>query len=389
MDKNKFIIILIWFLDILAIWIIIPTLPDLGQFYGVDAHLMSYWITAFWFFSFLATPLLGQLSDIYGRKKLLNICVWGSFISSLVIALSWHYWLFIISRIINGITWGNISILQAIISDISKDKLERSENLWLLWTLFWAWFIVWPLFWAFLLHFWIKAPFWFMTFFCFLEIIVLMIYLEETNKHMQPKKIKYNPFGHIFNYLKKPKLNLFLISFFILLLCFSVYQWILSLYLNEYYWLSWSDFGYMFAAFWVIMVLNQVFLLKRFWLKKFSLKSLLYIVNIWSLIVFLCLGIFKPFYAFCFFFLMLVPFQTLLNPVYQWEMIEFVSPNSRWELMWVLASFQSMSMFIGPFMWGLLLERHIPIFFFSAFLSIFSIFIVVKILKDLKSWASA
>lgn len=69
LDINKFIILFVWFLDILAIWIFIPTLPDLAKYYNVSAHMISYAIVAYAFFSFLSSPILGQLSDIFGRKK--------------------------------------------------------------------------------------------------------------------------------------------------------------------------------------------------------------------------------------------------------------------------------------------------------------------------------
>lgn len=381
MNKNKIIIILVGFLDILSIWMIIPTLPDLAKYYHVSAHLISYWITIYALCAFLSAPILGQLSDIYWRKKILTVCVWGSFLSSLVIALVWLYPVFLIWRIINWLTWWNISILQAMISDISKTKEERQINMWLIWTLFWAWFIIWPLVWAIMLHFWILVPYWFMAILSLFETIVLLLFLKETNVHITHKKIKFNPFKQVITYFKMPKANLYIFSFFILLTAFSMYQSILPLYLNKVYWLSWSMSGYVLAWMWLIFVLNQMFLLRKFWLKKFSLNWLLYIINIGLFISFLALSLIKPLPAFLFLFIFVASLQIIVNPVYQWEIIEHVEIHSRWELIWVLASLQSISMFFWPLIWWILIDRNISIFICSSILVFFSILMVLKIVK--------
>lgn len=388
MDRNKLIIILVWFLDVLSIWIIIPTLPDLANLYWVSAHLISYWITTYAFFAFLATPLLWQLSDIFGRKKILNLCVIWSFISSLLIALIQVYPIFIIWRLLNWITGWNISILQAIITDVSKNKHDRMENMWILWTLFGLWFIVWPLFGAILLHFWTIIPYWFMAIISFIEALIITFYFKETNQNMEIKKIDYNPIKKILFYLKKQTVNLYLISFFFLILAIFIYQPVLTLYLNKHYWLSGSQSGYLFAWFWFILVLNQIFFLKQFWLKKFSINQLLNIINFWALIILLMLFLINKLtdniLIFIWLFLFMVPIQTLINPIYQSEIVEHAAKNAQWEIAWVISSLQSISMFIWPLIWGILLDQNISIFSASFIFIIFSIIVMAYSKKIIK-----
>ncbi|MDD2487223.1 MAG: MFS transporter [Candidatus Gracilibacteria bacterium] len=384
MNKNKLIIILVGFLDILSIGIIIPTLPDLAKYYGVSAHLISYGITIYALCSFLSAPILGQLSDVFGRKKILSICVAGSFLSSLLIALVGLYPVFLIGRIINGLTGGNISILQAMISDISKTKEERQVNLGLIGMLFGAGFIIGPLFGAMLLHFGILAPYWFMAILSFVETIVLIVFLKETNEHITPKKIKYNPFGQIFKYLKMPKINLYIYSLLIILISFSFYQGILPLYLNKVYGLSGSSSGYILAGIGVVFFINQAFLLRKFWLKRFSLNTLLYIINIGVFLLFLALWLIKPLPYFLFLFVFLASIQIIVNPVYQGEIIENTEHHSRGEIIGVLSSLQAISMFIGPFLGGIFIDKNISIFMLSTFFVSFSFFIVLKIVNPKK-----
>ncbi|MFA5917726.1 MAG: MFS transporter [Candidatus Gracilibacteria bacterium] len=382
MNKEKLIIILVGFLDVMGLSMILPTLPDLAKYYGVSEHTISYGITAYALFAFLATPILGQLSDIFGRRKVLIICVIGTFLSSLFIVFSTTYLFFIIGRIINGVTGGNISILQAIISDISKNKKEKMTNMGILGSIFGTAFIFGPLVGAMLLHIHVMAPYIFMTIVAFLEIIVLIILLKETNKHITKKKINFNPFGLIIKYFKKKRLNLFLFSFMFIYLAFSIYQTILSLYLSKTYGVSGSFSGYVYALFGVIVMLNQAIFLKHFWLKYFSVDKLLYIINFGTFTVYVLLSLIHPLYLFLGTFLLLIPFQSILNPVYQTEIMEHALENERGEVSGVIASIQSMAMFVGPLIGGLLLEKNIDVFIASACLIFVSIVVVFRINKS-------
>ena len=178
-DKNKLTIILIWFIDVLWISIYLPTLPDLTTYYNVSAHTLSYAISAYALFSFVFGPLLWQLSDIYGRKKILFLCIVWAFLANLVMTLSPIFIVFLIWRIIAWISGWNMSIIQAMLWDISKDKKERMSNMWIIWWLFWLCFIVWPLIWSFLITlWWVKAPFWFLTGFSLIEIFMIIFFLK-------------------------------------------------------------------------------------------------------------------------------------------------------------------------------------------------------------------
>jgi len=385
MNYNKAIIVFLWFLDILWIWIVIPTLPDLQFFYGVTEQHISIWIVMYALFAFFSAPILWQLSDIFGRKKTLTLCVLGSFLSALVIALSQSYWLFLLWRIINGITWWNISIIQATIADISHTKEDRIKNMWIMWALFGSAFIIWPLFWWLLLHSWVMTPYWFMAILSFLELLLLVFVFQETNKNISKKQINRNPIWQITKYILDEKVKNLILSFFILILAFFVYQSIMSLHLAKYYQLSWSTSGYVMTWIWVIVLLNQIFFLKQFWLKNFSLNSLLWIINIWAIIWYLFMNFAENIYFFLVFFAFLTPFQSLTNPIYQSEMIDKVWDDLRWEIMWVISSVQSVAMFVWPLLWWFLLKYDLPIFLISVLFLITNLIFVYKITRGYKN----
>ncbi|MCK9272858.1 MFS transporter [Candidatus Gracilibacteria bacterium] len=381
MDKNKFIIILVGFLDVLSMGIVIPTLPELVKFYSVSPQMISYGVAVYALCALLATSILGQLSDIYGRKKILLLCVIGSFISSLIIPIYPIYLVFLIARAVNGITGGNISILQSIISDISKSKEERAKNMGIIGAIFGGGFIFGPLFGAILLHFGPMMPYWFMAVFSLVEVFIIWFLFSETNEHIHHRKIKFNLIKQLVEHLKIPRLNYFMISFFLLVTAFYIYQSVLPLYLSKHYGVSGSFSGYVMATSGLVLALNQGLLMGRFWLKKFNSNQLIFIINISLLIFYLLLTIVEPLYLFVGLLILLLPFRALLNPVYQSEIIEYTEVHKRGEIMGVLTSLQSLAMFIGPLLGGLLLEKNISIFGFSAIFIIISIIFVAKIVR--------
>ena len=102
-------------------------MPELMHFYNLPDYAISLGIVAYSLCSFLVAPLMGQLSDIYGRKWPLAASVLGSSISWMILFIGSPVAYFI-SRVVNGITGGNMSILQAILTDISVDEDDRKKN---------------------------------------------------------------------------------------------------------------------------------------------------------------------------------------------------------------------------------------------------------------------
>lgn len=385
MDKNKLAVILVWFVDILWIWIFIPTLPDLTVYYSVSAHSISYAIVLYALFSFLFWPILWQLSDRFWRKKILLLCIIWSFISSFMMSISTLFIVFLLGRIINGASGGNISILQSMLSDISKTKEERMHNMWLLAGLFWLGFIVWPIIWSLLLPYWVKAPFWFMTFLSLIEIFMILYLLKETNNHIvATKKININPFSTINKYLQNKEISIFLISFFLLMFSFSLYQGMFPVFLSKHFDVPGYVAGYVMSWIWLFIALNQMVLLKHFWLKYFSLKSLFYIANIWIFIVFTILSFINNIFIFLPIFYCLVFFQWIVNPIYSSEIVQNAHLENRWEIMWVLSSLGAMTMFMWPLIGGILIDKDISMFIFWSFIVFVNILLVTKLVKKLQ-----
>jgi hypothetical protein len=158
----------------------------------------------------------------------------------------------------------------------------------------------------------------------------------------------------------------------------------LPLFLSEEFWVPWYQTWYVYSWVWLVIAINQAFLLKRFWLKSFSLKNLFYIMNIWIFFLFLILFFTKDLTFFLIFFYLLIALQWVVNPIYQSEIVENTHEQNRWEIMWVLGSLQSVTMFIWPIFAWICIDNNISMFWFGAIIVFINILIVMKLVGKIK-----
>lgn len=115
------------FLDILGLTILGPVLPYIVRQYSTEALSITLMTVIFSAAQFLAAPLLGHLSDRYGRRPVLLLSILGSAIGYALFGIGGALWVLFLSRLIEGFTGGNISTAIAYIADITPPQ-ARSKN---------------------------------------------------------------------------------------------------------------------------------------------------------------------------------------------------------------------------------------------------------------------
>ena len=135
-----FIIVLV---DLLGLTIIIPLMPLYATSFGADPFTIGLLGAIYPMMQFIGAPVLGRLSDRYGRKPVLVVSQIGTFIGFLILGLATNLWLLFFSRIIDGISGANISTAQAAISDSTTEK-TRTQGLGLIGAAFGLGFIIGP-----------------------------------------------------------------------------------------------------------------------------------------------------------------------------------------------------------------------------------------------------
>ena len=135
-----FVIVLI---DLLGLTIIIPLMPLYATALEADAFTIGLLGAAYPVMQFIGAPLLGRLSDRYGRKPILLISQIGTFIGFVVLGLADSLPLLFIARVIDGLSGANISTAQAVIADSTTER-TRTQGLGLLGAAFGLGFVVGP-----------------------------------------------------------------------------------------------------------------------------------------------------------------------------------------------------------------------------------------------------
>ena len=125
------LIFFIMLMDIVGMSIIFPVAPYLVQRYSNDALMVTLLTVIYAGAQFFAAPALGKISDRVGRRPVLLISVFGSAIGYFIFGLAGALWVLFLSRLIDGITGGNISTASAYIIDVSKPE-DRTKNFTLL-----------------------------------------------------------------------------------------------------------------------------------------------------------------------------------------------------------------------------------------------------------------
>jgi DHA1 family tetracycline resistance protein-like MFS transporter len=200
-------IILTVFLDMVGVGIIIPVMPAL--FFQPDSSVLpemasetyrsimfGLLVGCYPLMQFFGAPILGALSDRYGRKPILILSILGVLAGYLLFAwaiIIKSLWLLFFSRLLPGFAGGNVSIAMSAIADVS-DEQEKTKNFGLAGMAFGIGFILGPALGGFLgdntVVSWFSSdtPFWFAAILAFINLLVVRFYFTETLKIKRESK---------------------------------------------------------------------------------------------------------------------------------------------------------------------------------------------------------
>jgi DHA1 family tetracycline resistance protein-like MFS transporter len=115
-------IFLVVLVDVLGFTIVYPLLPFYAEKFGATPLVATTLVSVYALCSLFSTPVIGRLSDQFGRRRLLLISQAGTCAGFLVLAFSGALWMVFLGRILDGLTAGNLSTAQAYISDHTKPE---------------------------------------------------------------------------------------------------------------------------------------------------------------------------------------------------------------------------------------------------------------------------
>ena len=134
-------------IDMAAIGLIVPVLPSIVGSFTTSQTDQAWWYgavsTAFGFANFFSSPVLGALSDKYGRRPVLLLGFCGLAVTFFATALATALWMLIVARLVGGMMQANAAVCNAYVADITPPEL-RAKRFGMLGAMFGVGFIVGP-----------------------------------------------------------------------------------------------------------------------------------------------------------------------------------------------------------------------------------------------------
>ena len=271
-------------LDMVGIGIAFPTFPILiGQYTHSPAE-QAYWYTvlmgAYAAMQFVCAPLMGALSDRFGRRPILLLTIAGLSLHYFLIATAPNLWVLLGARLLGGVTGASFSVASAYLADISPPE-ERAKAFGKIGAAFGLGFIVGPLLGGYLGHYGTHLPFLVGAGFSAVNFFYGFAFVKESlpeEKRSPFSLAKANPFGALYALVKTHALGTFVIGYAIFSLAHMtmIMGWVLY----TQYRFGWGTLqnGYLLAAMGLLSVVIQGgltgLMVKRFGERRLAILAL-------------------------------------------------------------------------------------------------------------------
>jgi DHA1 family tetracycline resistance protein-like MFS transporter len=277
-------IFLIVAVDVLGFTIILPLLPFYSERLGASPTAVGAVVSIYAVFQLISGPILGQLSDRFGRRPVLLISQLGTLAGFIFLAFSTQLWMVFFARALDGATAGNLTTAQAYISDVTKPE-ERAKSFAIIGVAFGFGFLIGPAISGFLAQFGYQAPIFAACGLSFTSILCTFFLLprrEPTHRQNEDagpaapggKRLSLFSWGEYARYFKDPVLARLLLRWLLFSFSFATFMSCFALFAERRY--EWKghpvglrEIGFIFAFFGFIGILMQGGLVGRM-VKRFG-----------------------------------------------------------------------------------------------------------------------
>ena len=367
--------------------IIVPLLYSYGKKFGINHETLGLLTAAFSIAQFFATPVLGSMSDKFGRKPLLAISLFGTCLSFLMFAFAQGVIMLFAARILDGLTGGNVSVAQAMISDTSTTK-DRAKQFGILSSAFGFGFVIGPALGGLLSKLGPQVPFYFAAGIALIGALCSVFFLKETRvkeKKASLSSAKQFSFLSLITTLKTPVIGTAIFIGFLLTMAQFTMIIGFQTFSVDTLKLSPTNIGLLYTGFAVTGIIMQ--LCVPFFTSVISSKAMILLLSTAA-----CLG--AMFYtgftgAMITFSIGLVIyglFNGLRNPMLNAIIADNNKSNKQGEVMGVNQSYASIGQTLGPITAGLVTIFSIHcVFFLSAFYILIAFLLTFRLTAKSKS----
>ncbi len=254
MSRPLLVIFLTIFVNLVGFGIIIPLLPFYAETFGASPLVIGLLFASFSISQLVASPLLGDLSDRWGRRPVLIFSLLGTVVSFMMLALAHSLAMLFAARIVDGLSGGNITTARAYIGDVTTDE-NRARAFGMLGAAFGLGFIVGPGLSGLFAHISYTAPIWAAAAITLLAVVLAWVWLPETVHRVHA--VAGSPWKNLKELGARPNLRLLFTIDFIYWASFAVYQTTFALFVSRRFGFDAAETGYLLAGVGVLGVFIQ------------------------------------------------------------------------------------------------------------------------------------
>ena len=267
MKRSPLLVIFITvFIDLVGFGIVIPVLPFYveGTKFNATPRAVGLLVASYSVMQLIFTPILGRLSDKYGRRPVLLASLLGTSLGFLILGFATTLWMLFLGRIIDGITGGNISTAQAYIADVTTPE-NRAKGMGMIGAAFGLGFILGPGIGGVLSRWGINVPFLFDAGLAFCNAILLYFTLHETVTKDHPARASAatGRWSQLLQSLKQRSLAVVLLIYFLFIVAFSMMTTSFSFFTMYRFGYDAHDTGWLFVFIGVVSAIVQGGLIGR------------------------------------------------------------------------------------------------------------------------------
>jgi DHA1 family tetracycline resistance protein-like MFS transporter len=307
----------------------------------------------------IGAPILGRLSDRFGRRPVLLLSIFGTFLGFLLLGFANSLWMLFASRILDGLTGGNLSVAQAYISDVTDEK-SRSRGLGMIGAAFGLGFIIGPVTGGLLSQWGYAVPAFTAAVISFINLILIYAWLPESltdeKRSQMTEKRPAVTLKALWVAFQRPFTGSILITRFFFGLAFAIFQTIFSLYALAKFNLTARDTGFILTYVGVLSVIVQGFLVGR--LTTLFREDLLITISAVLMGVSLLGWALAP--SLIWLYVIMTPTALsggLLNTLLSSTLTKAVAPQEIGGILGLSAAVESSTRIIAPLLGGLLLQQ--------------------------------